>query len=188
MLERFDSLRKKLLAPFVWKINPNYITALAFVAALIAGFAFWQGALALGGLAVLLNGFFDALDGEIARKFGQSKFGDFLDHTLDRLADVVIFIGLALNPLIPIWLGLGGAITTLLVSYLGTQAHALIGKRVYTAIIGRADRLLLLGIGGIVGQFNPIVLYWILVIIIVLCSAAFVQRALIISQKLRKSF
>ncbi len=182
MLEKYQSLRKKIIAPFVFKINPNYISFLALVFAGVAGWLFWQGRLFFAAIAVLLNGFFDILDGEIAKKYGESKFGDFLDHTFDRLADAAIFIGIAFNPAIPIWLGFGALIAVLLVSYLGTQAQALSGKRLYTAILSRADRLVILGIAGFASYFYPKIFYWAVWFILIFSVLTFFQRFYLIAK------
>src|SRR3990172_8452213 len=74
----------------------------------------------------------------------RSKAGDFLDHALDRYADLFIIGGLAGS-------GFGGfawgfyAVTgVFLTSYMGTQAAAVGLKRDYKGVLGRADRLILL--------------------------------------------
>ena len=101
---------------------------------------------------VFLNGFFDAIDGKIAKLTNKiSKKGDFLDHAIDRYADVFIIGGLALSP----WcrynvIGFLAIVGVLLTSYMGTQAQAVGYKRDYSGLLGRADRLFLL-------MFAPII-------------------------------
>src|SRR4051794_19939810 len=76
-------------------LTPNSITVIGLflnigVAAVIA-----SGNLMLGGFLVLVAGGFDALDGAVARSTGQtSAFGSFLDSTLDRYSEAVVFAGL----------------------------------------------------------------------------------------------
>src|SRR3990170_524949 len=83
-------------------ISPNTLSAIAFGAAVLAGLAFYLGGglfLGLAFLLVLANALFDALDGKVAKLTGKaSARGDFLDHVLDRYADVVILTGIALGP------------------------------------------------------------------------------------------
>ncbi|MBD3263307.1 CDP-alcohol phosphatidyltransferase family protein, partial [Candidatus Woesearchaeota archaeon] len=134
---------------------------------------------------VFVNGFLDILDGAIAKKYGTSKFGDFLDHTFDRLADIAILVGIAFNPNIPNWLGFATIIVILLVSYMGTQAQALTKKRLYTAIASRADRILILGLGGIIAAFYFDVLYYALWLLLALSVITFFQRFYLTSQKLK---
>lgn len=179
-------LRKKIFGKLAVKINPNIITLLALLSAIAAGYFFWKNLLWLAGILVFLNGFFDVMDGEIAKKYGTSKFGDFLDHTFDRLADTAILLGIALNSNIPNWLGFSTIIAVLLVSYLGTQAQALTKKRLYSAIIGRADRILIIGLAGITAVFYFDILYWALWLLLILSVLTFLQRFLLISQQLKK--
>jgi len=181
-----SELRKKTFGKLAIRINPNIVTFLSLVAAVVAGYFFWQGFLWLAGLMVLLNGFLDIMDGEIAKKHGTSKFGDFIDHTFDRLADVAILLGITFHPNIPNWLGFATIIAVLLVSYMGTQAQALTKKRLYTAIASRADRILILGFAGIIAAFYLDALYWAIWLLLVLSVLTFFQRFYLISRQLTK--
>ena len=101
--------------------------------------------LMLAAVFVALNGLFDALDGKVARLSAkESKKGDFVDHIIDRYADVFILSGIALGSFCPLWVGLMAIIGVMLASYMGTQAQALGLRREYRGILGRADRLALL--------------------------------------------
>lgn len=136
------------------KTNPDILTWTALVFAFISGLFFYFSSpetelfnyyLFLGVFFVFLNGLFDALDGKIAI-FSQkaSLRGDFLDHALDRYADVFIVGGLALSPWCRPSIGLLAIVGVLLTSYMGTQAQAVGHKRDYSGLLGRADRLVLL--------------------------------------------
>lgn len=74
----------------------------------------------------------------------ESKRGDFVDHVIDRYADVFILAGIALSPYCSLFTGLFAVIGVMLASYMGTQAQALGLRREYRGILGRADRLVLL--------------------------------------------
>lgn len=92
-----------------------------------------------------MNGLLDALDGKVARLAAkESKRGDFVDHVIDRYADVFILAGIALGPYCDVYAGLFAVIGVMLASYMGTQAQALGLRREYRGILGRADRLVLL--------------------------------------------
>lgn len=92
-----------------------------------------------------LNALFDVLDGKVARlRSMSSKRGDFLDHVLDRYADVFIIGGIILSPYCDYRIGLLALLGVIFTSYMGTQAQALGLKRDYSGLLGRADRLLLL--------------------------------------------
>ena len=131
-------------------VSPNYISLLALIIAAIAGIMLffsdrWYILLVIAALTVLVSGFFDGLDGKVARLSGKaSKKGDFVDHVLDRYADVLLIGAVAIsswcNPII----GVVAIVGVLLTSYMGTQAQAVGVDRHYGGILGRADRMVLL--------------------------------------------
>jgi len=172
-----SKLRNKILKPFLIDINPNIITVVALLCAVIAGYLFYLTYFFLAGIFVLLNGFFDILDGEIAKKYDRtSKRGDFLDHTFDRIADTVILLGITLSPAVPDLLGYVTIITILLVSYLGTQAHALLKRRLYGGILGRADRLVLIVIASFLMVINLNVMLYAVLILFIFSIITFLER------------
>jgi archaetidylinositol phosphate synthase len=148
-----DPLLSKL-ARRLQNINPDVISWMALIFAFIGGLFFYFSSpteelinhyLFIAVLFIFLNGLFDALDGKIAKLTNKASIrGDFLDHALDRFADVFIIGGLALSPWIRSSIGIIAMIGVLLTSYMGTQAQAVGYKRVYAGLLGRADRLVLL--------------------------------------------
>ena len=147
-------------------VNPNYISwiglLLAFVAGLFFYLSFEYNLLLLAGAAVvLLSGYFDALDGKVAKLAGKaSNKGDYLDHVFDRYADVFMIGGVVVsawctwyNP----YIGILALIGVLLTSYMGTQAQAVGAPRLYAGLLGRADRVVLSTVFPII-QFIMIVL------------------------------
>jgi len=131
--------------------SPNAISWLAFAIAVLAGVliilspSYWQMLLPLAAVAVLLSGFFDALDGKVARLTGkESRRGDLLDHVLDRYADVVMIGAVALSAWCDPRIGILALIGVLMTSYMGTQCQAIGAGRLYSGLLGRADRVVLL--------------------------------------------
>ena len=101
----------------------------------------------LAGVAIFLGGVFDALDGHVARRRHlESPSGDLLDHVLDRYADLALLLGIAVSGWADPFLALLALVSLLLVSYMGTQAQAVLGRRQYRGLLGRADRILLLSL------------------------------------------
>ena len=132
-------------------LTPNGVSVLSLLFAVGAAAAFAladaPGAWALfaGAALVAVNGVLDGLDGRLARLANlSSKRGDYLDHVIDRYADVAILLGLALSPLGDLTWGLLALVGTMLTSYMGTQAQALGLGRMYAGWLGRADRLVIL--------------------------------------------
>ena len=88
---------------------------------------------------------FDAIDGKVAKLTNRATArGDFLDHALDRYADVFMVGALALSSWCRPGIGLLAIVGVFLTSYMGTQAQAIGHKRDYSGFLGRADRLALL--------------------------------------------
>lgn len=131
-------------------ITPNQLSVLSLAFAIAASVFYYLSAnsidlLYAAAVMVLLNSLLDAVDGSLARRTGRADpKGDFLDHAIDRYADMfflggIIFAGYASWPI-----GLLTVIGVFLTSYMGTQAQALQMGRYYGGILGRADRLVLI--------------------------------------------
>jgi CDP-diacylglycerol--glycerol-3-phosphate 3-phosphatidyltransferase len=141
-------------------LSPLFFNLAGVALGAVGGVAFGLGRPVLGGWGVLLGGMADVLDGRIARARGlASPRGAFLDSTLDRFAEVGVFVGLAVyfhgNPWITLFLGLalGGS---LLVSYTRARGESQ-GVVCKVGLMQRAERLLLLGFGGLL---DPAVASW----------------------------
>jgi len=157
-LDQLRPLANRLLEPFVVGANrigltPNGVSVVAFVFAAAAGASFVVAtpvAYVAGAVFVFVNGWLDLLDGQLARRQGvASKAGDLLDHVLDRYADIVVIAGLAAG-VEQYALGLAAVTGVLMTSYLGTQIQAVGLGREYGGLVGRADRLALVGVTGVV--------------------------------------
>ena len=135
-------------SPTAWTIVGLAFSALSGVAYSYAGY--W-GQL-VGGVLILAAGWFDIVDGAVARVTGKvSKRGAFLDSTLDRVAEVAIFLGILAGGLAPPMLVLSALSLSFLVSYTRAKGDAL-GIRLSGVGIGeRSERLLILAIASIAG-------------------------------------
>ncbi|GAA0505435.1 archaetidylinositol phosphate synthase [Halorubrum aquaticum] len=162
-LDRFRSVADRLLGPWVAAadrigLSPDQVSVLAFVAALLAAGAFAVADPAfyvLGSLLVLLNGWLDLVDGALARDQGvDSDGGDLLDHVLDRYADIAVIAGFTAG-IDAYALGFLAVTGVLMTSYMGTQIQAVGIGREYGGLLGRADRLALMGIVGVVAAVYP---------------------------------
>jgi len=149
-----------LIAKRFSRVPPDVLTWSALICAGVAGIFFYFSSkeselqnyyLFFAALFVFLNGLFDAIDGKVAKLTSKTSLrGDFLDHALDRYADVLMVGGLALSAWSRPSIGLLAIVGMLLTSYMGTQAQAIGHKRDYSGLLGRADRLALLMIFPIV--------------------------------------
>jgi len=178
-------------------INPNKISWSSLIFAFIAGLFFYFSTpnkellnfyLYFAAIFVFLNGLFDAIDGKVAKISNKSSIkGDFLDHALDRYADVIILGGLALSS----WnrfptLGILSISGMLLTSYMGTQSQAIGYKRNYSGFLGRADRLILLMVAAVIQHillyykigiiFNFYIIEWVLIYFSIFGNITAIQR------------
>jgi archaetidylinositol phosphate synthase len=137
-------------------LTPNLLTIAAFIASAAAGLFFAMGMAALAIISVAINAFCDALDGAVARELKiQSLRGDFLDHAVDRYADIFIITGIFAGGLVCWQIGVFALTGVLMSSYLGTQAQAVGVGRYYGGVLGRADRLVLIIVVGIISIVVP---------------------------------
>ncbi len=158
-LERTDPLVEHWLQPLIRRldINPNLVTWASLPLALGCGFLIATAGsdasggiqLALAGIGVLTGYVLDVLDGSIARFHKRcTPWGDYLDHTFDRVVDAILILSLGFNT---VWvpereLAWWAILCTWLASYLGTQAMAAgLGRDL--SGFGRNDRLALLALG-----------------------------------------
>jgi archaetidylinositol phosphate synthase len=155
-LDKLRPLADRLLRPFVDTadtvgLTPNSVSVLSLGVALAAAGGFllaeprWY---VVGSLLVFANGWLDLIDGALARRQeAASDAGDLLDHVIDRYADLTIIGGLAAG-VGSFALGFLAVTGVLMTSYLGTQIQAVGLGRSYGGLVGRADRLALIGIAG----------------------------------------
>ena len=79
------------------RISPNVLTITSLFPTLLATYNLAQGRLIVAGFWIIASGFFDVIDGAVARAIGQnSPFGAVLDSVTDRIADALIYIGVVL--------------------------------------------------------------------------------------------
>jgi CDP-diacylglycerol--glycerol-3-phosphate 3-phosphatidyltransferase len=159
--DRLDAWLQALL-PFLFRhpLSPNLLTVLGTLVSLgaAAGFAFGQFRWA--GVLILAGGFFDLVDGVIARHQGTaSTFGAFLDSTLDRLVDMGILLGIVMHyagrgePGLVLLAGYA-LVATVLVSYTKARAELFVPV-LEGGLLERGERIGLLAAGAILGFMVP---------------------------------
>jgi archaetidylinositol phosphate synthase len=160
--------------------SPTAWTAVGFVFASLAFIFYGGGNQTFAGLLVILAGFFDVLDGAVARATGKtSPRGAFLDSTLDRLSETLIFLGILLgNYTAPLFVLLALALS-LLVSYTRAKADALGVNLAGVGVGERSERLVVLVVTSLLGLVPLGVL-----IVVVLALLTFVERTVRVSRAL----
>jgi len=141
-------------------ISANAVTVVG-VLVTVAGSALLGAARPLPALVVLLAGALaDTLDGQLAKvSGGGTRFGAFLDSTLDRVSDAALAAGAAalgasLGDPVLFWAALGGLVASFLVSYVRAKAESM-GTTATVGLMPREARLTILLIGiGVWGVFE----------------------------------
>lgn len=165
-------------------VTPNQISAIGIGLALLASFFYfiWKlhpAFLILAPTLFLLSGFFDAVDGTVARLYGKETiFGGFLDSMLDRYSDACILVSIIASGLCDVMWGSMAIVGSLIVSYTRARAEAS-GVRIETVgIMERAERVLLLSVASFVSFFWVEVLNWSVIALALLTNLTVLQRVI----------
>jgi len=156
-----DVLRPIIRLLLPTRITPNQCTLAGLALAILAGVFIVIGLLPLAGLVLLLSGFLDGLDGELARQSqSDSAFGAFLDSIVDHYGDAAVYLGIAWQALYS-----GDQATVLLTmvamfgSVMGSQIRSRAGMLgLDTKDVGfftRAERVIVLTVGLLTGFLMP---------------------------------
>ncbi len=150
----------KAIQPIVLKmgdLDPSVLTWTSLLISIIGFYILSMAEMNTNGsimiivtvILVLVAGVLDALDGALARHQGtDGPYGDFLDHTIDRIVDVGLLVAIGMNAAFVsnMSAGLTAGLLTLLGSYMGTQAQSVGLDRIYGGF-SRADRMIITLLG-----------------------------------------
>ena len=193
MVNLLNNLRDSL-KPYLQKIgqvfastgiSPNVWTVIglifAFVSSIVYGISF-EYSLILGGIILLISGFFDIVDGQVARYTNKiTKSGGFLDSVFDKIAEVSIFFGILIGGYAEPYLVFLSITLSLLVSYTRAIADTAKIKLQGVGIGERAERLLVIAIIGMIG-FMEIAI----IIVIIIAAITLIQRLYLLSKGSKK--
>jgi CDP-diacylglycerol--glycerol-3-phosphate 3-phosphatidyltransferase len=138
-------------------INPNILTVIGVAINVGCGLLFGFGHFFWGGIILIIANLFDMLDGQVARLTGRvTSFGGFLDSSLDRLSDMVVFLGLMVfyardtqfHSTLNVFLAGAAMMGSVMVSYTSARAESLIPK-CDVGFLRRPERVVLLIIGAL---------------------------------------
>ncbi|MDH4264391.1 MAG: CDP-alcohol phosphatidyltransferase family protein [Deltaproteobacteria bacterium] len=149
-------------------LKPNTLTFIGMGLNGLASWALAEGEWLQGASLIVLAGFFDILDGAMARNCNEaSSFGSFLDSVIDRYSDLSLLVGLLIFYsrqgiiLYQVLMGLS-LMGTALVPYTRARAETII-PQCNVGIMERPERILLIFLGAAIPVIMPIVV-WILAI------------------------
>lgn len=145
----------KGLLPLVRNVtlSPNVITAIAFFVMVAAAGQVMHANLIGAGILILLSGFFDLVDGAVAKATSRATpFGALLDRVADRAADFAILAGIILGGHVDTWLGIYVLFTVLLASYISACLEASTSSSIGQKLSLRAVRLVILALACFMGK------------------------------------
>ncbi len=156
--------------------SPTAWTAVGSVLSVLAAVSYSTGRYPgelLGGVLILVGGWFDIVDGAVARVTNRvSKRGAFLDSTLDRVAEVALFTGILIGRYADPAVVLLALSLSLLVSYTRAKGDAL-GVRLAGVGMGeRSERLLIVAVSSLAGLLG-----WGLLLVVAVAAFTFVERS-----------
>ena len=155
--------------------------AFAFASSIFYGWNI-EYSLIIGGVVLLVAGFFDIVDGQVARVSQKiTRSGGFLDSVFDKIAEVAIFLGILIGGFAEPYLVFLAITFSLLVSYTRSRAESLGVKLQGIGIGERAERLLVIAIIGIIGFMEYAV-----IIVIIIAAITFIQRIIVTAKALRE--
>jgi archaetidylinositol phosphate synthase len=176
-------------------LSANFWTGLGLAVSVLAAIAYtsnafvnldwtpWNFAAVIGGIFLLVSGFFDIVDGSVARITKRiSNKGAFLDSVFDKIAEVIIFGGIALGQLADSFWCLVALGLSLLVSYTRARAESLGGKLKGIGIGERAERLLIIAIIGMIPVREA--MQWAMIIVSIVAGITLAQRMAVTVRKL----
>jgi archaetidylinositol phosphate synthase len=176
-------------------LSANFWTGLGLAVSVLAAIAYtsnafvnldwtpWNFAAVIGGILLLVSGFFDIVDGSVARITKRiSNKGAFLDSVFDKIAEVIIFGGIALGQLADSFWCLVALGLSLLVSYTRARAESLGGKLKGIGIGERAERLLIIAIIGMIPVREA--MQWAVIIVSIVAGITLAQRMAVTVRKL----
>jgi len=135
-------------------VNPNILTFFGLLVNFWAAAMFATGRFRTAAIVIFFAGFLDMLDGQVARRQSRvTAFGAFYDSTLDRLADMALYMGLlvyySMSGRTPyVVLSAVATASSVMVSYARARAESLI-PTCKVGFMERPERLVLLIIGGL---------------------------------------
>jgi CDP-diacylglycerol--glycerol-3-phosphate 3-phosphatidyltransferase len=157
------------------RINPNVLTFMGLVvntiAAILFGYANSDNQARLfryAGLVIIGSGFFDLVDGEVARATNRvTRFGGFFDSVIDRYSDASQFLGLLVfyargERFVYVVLAAFVMVSAIMVSYTRARAESLIGS-CRVGFLERPERLVLVIIGALFNRMAPVL--WLIAVL-----------------------
>jgi CDP-diacylglycerol--glycerol-3-phosphate 3-phosphatidyltransferase len=182
-----------------WGVRPAFLSYTQLAGSVLVTLSYAGGLVFTGGWLLLCTGTLDIIDGRVARRTNSgSARGAFLDSVVDRYADSLAYLGLAIffrNSWV-LWVVLFAFLGSLMVSYVRARAEGL-GVQCKIGLLQRPERYVILGFGSIFGALIEHMTpwlhaphYWLVILTVavlaILSNASAVQRVVHVLQILEE--
>lgn len=174
-------------------VEPWHLSISGLITALLSAILYWASSridylLVIAASLLLLSGFFDALDGAVARASGkESAFGAFYDSMLDRVSDTALIIGITLSGIIDTFIGMLLLASTLLVSYTRARAEGLGVDMKGIGVFERAERMIFISASSYIEYFLRGFLNYASIALLALNLITILQRVIHTKEFLRRN-
>jgi CDP-diacylglycerol--glycerol-3-phosphate 3-phosphatidyltransferase len=138
-------------------VRPNILTTIGVSINGLCGVLFGFGQFFWAGIVLIIANLFDMLDGNVARQTGNvTRYGGFLDSSLDRLSDMFAFVGIMMfyagnspqHSILNVFLAAVGMMMSVMISYTTARSEGL-GVKANVGFVQRPERVVLLIIGAL---------------------------------------
>ena len=166
-------------------LSPNFWTSVGLGFALLSAIVYGLGmefGLIIGGVLLLVSGFFDMVDGQVARVTGKtSQKGEYIDSMFDKISEVAIFLGILVGGYAEPYLVFLAITLSLLVSYARAKSDIIKVKLQGVGIGERAERLLVIAFIGIIGFMEYAV-----IIVVIIAAITLIQRMIVTTKNIKE--
>jgi archaetidylinositol phosphate synthase len=173
-------------------LSANFWTFVGLGFALVSAVVYGMGiefGLIIGGVLLLVSGFFDMVDGQVARVTGKtSKKGEYLDSMFDKISEVAIFLGILVGGYAEPYLVLLAITLSLLVSYARAKSDIINIKLQGIGIGERAERLLVIAIIGMIGAIIGMIGFmdYAVIIVVIIAGITLIQRMVFTAKNIKE--
>jgi phosphatidylinositol phosphate synthase len=194
----FENLRPFEEAFVHWGVRPAWLSWAQLLVGVIVGLTYAQGLIFDSGFLLIFAGTLDVLDGRVARRTNSgSRRGAFMDSIIDRYADALAYLGIAVyfRHTWVLWAALWALVGGMMTSYARARAEGL-GSSCHVGLLQRPERYVILGLGSIFGSlieylvghppgWHPqVVLVGVVLVLAVMTNATALQRVIHVMRQL----
>lgn len=167
------------------KVSPNTVSIIAVLTAFVSGYLFYTKNVLLAGFFLFLSGVLDIVDGSIARLTDNiTRFGDFLDHVLDRYSDFIVLAGITFSGLVSPIIGFLAMAGVFMTNYIWVNARIEGINIIFLGFIKRSTRVIVASLFCVLFLFDKNALQYLMILFAVLGNLVSIYRVIAVRRSL----